>query len=368
MLYYLLKYVNETYQIGWLRLVDYISFRALAAAVTALLIALIFGERIIAYLKTRAIEPIKEEAPKEHRKKVGIPSMGGSIILLSVFGASLLWSKLASPFAWLILLAVAWMGMIGFIDDYLKVMKKVKGGLSERYKLFGQLTLGLAIGIYTVLDPKLSALLSDTTVPFFKNLTVDYGYWYIPVCVFIVVAVSNAVNLTDGLDGLAAGCSAITLIALAGFAYLTGNVKFAKYLNIVYIEGAGEVAIIALAIAAACIGFLWFNAHPAQVFMGDTGSLAIGGAIAVIALLIKKELQLPVIAGIFLIETLSVIIQRYWFKFSRWKYGEGRRVFKMAPLHHHFQMVGWQEEKIVIRFWILTLVFVAASLISLKLR
>jgi len=180
--------------------------------------------------------------------------------------------------------------------------------------------------------------------------------------------VSNAVNLTDGLDGLAAGCSAITLIALSGFAYLTGNAKFAKYLNIVYIEGAGEVAIIALAIAAACIGFLWFNAHPAQVFMGDTGSLAIGGAIAVIALLIKKELQLPVIAGIFLIETLSVIIQRYWFKFTRWRYGEGRRVLKMAPLHHHFQMLGWQEEKIVIRFWIITLVFVMASLISLKLR
>lgn len=368
MLYYLLKYIGETHQISWLRLVDYISFRSLAAAVTALLIATLFGERIIAYLKTKVIEPIKEEAPKEHQKKVGIPTMGGFIILLSIFGASLLWSKLASPFAWLILLAVAWMGAIGFIDDYLKVVKKVKGGLSERYKLFGQLTLGLAIGIYTVLDPKLSTLLSNTTVPFFKNLVVDYGYWYVPVCVFIVAAVSNAVNLTDGLDGLAAGCSAITLLTLAGFAYLTGNAKFAKYLNIVYIEGAGEVTILAMAIAAACIGFLWFNAHPAQVFMGDTGSLALGGAIAVIALLIKKELQLPVIAGIFLIETLSVIIQRYWFKFTRWRYGEGRRAFKMAPLHHHFQMLGWQEEKIVIRFWIIALIFAVASLISLKLR
>ncbi|MCS6987947.1 MAG: phospho-N-acetylmuramoyl-pentapeptide-transferase [Chloroherpetonaceae bacterium] len=368
MLYYLLKHVGETYQVSWLRLVDYISFRSLAAAVTALLIAMLFGERIIEYLKTKVIEPIKEEAPEEHRKKVGIPTMGGFIILLSVLGASLLWSKLASPFAWLILLAVAWMGAIGFIDDYLKVVKKVKGGLSERYKLFGQLALGLAIGIYTVLDPKLSALLSNTTVPFFKNLVVDYGYWYVPVCVFIVAAVSNAVNLTDGLDGLAAGCSAISLLTLAGFAYLTGNAKFAKYLNIVYIEGAGEVTILAMAMAAACVGFLWFNAHPAQVFMGDTGSLAIGGAMAVIALLIKKELQLPVIAGIFLIETLSVIVQRYWFKFTRWRYGEGRRVFKMAPLHHHFQMLGWREEKIVIRFWIIALIFAVASLISLKLR
>jgi phospho-N-acetylmuramoyl-pentapeptide-transferase len=254
------------------------------------------------------------------------------------------------------------------VDDYLKVIKKVKGGLAERYKLIGQITLGLAIGIYTVFDPKLSALLSNSTVPFFKNLIVDYGYWYIVVCVFIVTAVSNAVNLTDGLDGLSAGCSAIVLFGLAGFAYLTGNIKFAKYLNLVYIEGAGEVTIMAFAIAAACIGFLWFNAHPAQVFMGDTGSLAIGSAIAVIALLIKKELLLPVIAGIFLIETLSVIIQRYWFKFTRLRYGEGQRVFKMAPLHHHFQKLGWQEEKIVIRFWIITLILMLASLITLKLR
>jgi phospho-N-acetylmuramoyl-pentapeptide-transferase len=368
MLYYLLNMINEAYDVSWLRVVNYITFRALAAAVTALLVALIFGPKIIDFLRARVIEPIKEEAPKEHRKKVGIPSMGGTIILLSIFTSGLLWAKLTDPFAWLILLAVAWMGSIGFLDDYLKVIKKKKGGLAERYKLFGQLTLGLAIGIYTVVDPKLSALLSNTTVPFFKNLTVDYGYWYIPVCVFIVTAVSNAVNLTDGLDGLAAGCSSIVLLALAGFAYLTGNAKFSKYLNITYIEGAGEVAIVAFAIAAACIGFLWFNTHPAQVFMGDTGSLALGSAVAVIALLIKKELLLPVLAGIFFIETVSVILQRYWFKFTRLRYGEGRRIFKMAPLHHHFQMTGWQEEKIVIRFWILTLIFVMASLITLKLR
>lgn len=362
MLYYLLKYLGETYQITWLRLVDYISFRALAAAVTALLIALIFGERIIAYLKTKVIEPIKEEAPEEHRKKVGIPSMGGSIILLSIFGASLLWSKLASPFAWLILLAVAWMGIIGFIDDYLKVIKKVKGGLSERYKLFGQVTLGLAIGIYTVLDPKLSALLSNTTVPFFKNLIVDYGYWYIPVCVFIVAAVSNAVNLTDGLDGLAAGCSAITLIALAGFAYLTGNAKFAKYLNIVYIEGAGEVAIIALAIAAACIGFLWFNAHPAQVFMGDTGSLALGGALGATAVAVKHEIVLAIIGGLFVLEAVSVIVQVASFKLT------GKRVFRMAPIHHHYEKKGWAEPTIVIRFWIIAIILALIGLSTLKLR
>ncbi|MDX2128011.1 MAG: phospho-N-acetylmuramoyl-pentapeptide-transferase [Chloroherpetonaceae bacterium] len=368
MLYSLLYYLHTAYDITWLRVVNYITFRALAAAVTALLVAMFIGPRVIAYLKSKVIEPIKEEAPESHRLKVGIPTMGGTIILLSLFISALCWVKLTDPFAWLILLTVGWMGAVGFYDDYLKVIKKVKGGLSEKSKLIGQVALGLGIGIYTLLDPKLSVLLSNTTVPLLKNVTIDYGWWYVPVCVFIVTAVSNAVNLTDGLDGLAAGCSAIVLLALAGFAYLSGNIKFSKYLNIVYIEGAGEVTILALALAAACIGFLWFNAHPAQVFMGDTGSLAIGGAIAVIALLIKKELLLPSLAGIFLIETLSVILQRYWFKFTRLRYGEGRRIFKMAPLHHHFQKEGWHEEKIVIRFWIITLIFAVASLITLKLR
>ncbi|KER10972.1 MAG: phospho-N-acetylmuramoyl-pentapeptide-transferase [[Candidatus Thermochlorobacteriaceae] bacterium GBChlB] len=368
MLYYFLKYVNDMFHPPGLGVVNYITFRAGAAAVTALLICLVFGPKIIAYLKSKVIEPVKEEAPKEHQKKVGIPTMGGTMIILAVLISGLLWAKLNDPFVWLILLSVAWMGVVGFIDDYRKVILKIKGGLEGRYKIIGQVGLGVIVAVYTYFNPKFSVLLSQTEVPFFKNWVIDYDGFYIPICVFIITAVSNAVNLTDGLDGLAAGCSAIVVLTLAGFAYLTGNVKFANYLNITYIEGAGEVAIVALGIAAACIGFLWFNSHPAQVFMGDTGSLALGSAIAVIALLIKKELLLPILAGIFFIETLSVIVQRGWFKYTKKRYGEGRRVFKMAPIHHHFQLEGWAEEKVVIRFWIITILLALTSLITLKLR
>jgi phospho-N-acetylmuramoyl-pentapeptide-transferase len=368
MLYYLLKYLQETYEISGLRVINYITFRAGAAAVTALVITLIFGPRIIRFLKERVIEPIKEEAPEEHRKKVNVPTMGGIMIILAIEVSGLLWGKLADPFVWLVLVAVLWMGLIGFVDDYRKVVLKIKGGLAGRYKIVGQVALGVFIGVYTYYDPKLSILLSQTTVPFFKNLVVDYGIWYIPLTVFIITAVSNAVNLTDGLDGLAAGSTAIAALSLSGFAYLTGNAKFASYLNITYIQGAGEATILSLAIAAACIGFLWFNSNPAEVFMGDTGSLALGSALAVISLLIKKELLLPLIAGVFLVETLSVIIQRGYFKYTKRLYGEGRRVFLMAPLHHHFQKKGWPEQKIVIRFWIVAILLVLTSLITLKLR
>jgi phospho-N-acetylmuramoyl-pentapeptide-transferase len=368
MLYYLLKYLNDMYDIPGLGVINYITFRAGAAAVTAFLISMMLGPKLIAYLKTKVIEPIKLEAPDAHRKKVGIPTMGGTLMIVSIVVSGLLWTKVTDSFSWLILLSVVWMGAVGFYDDYLKVVKKVKGGLAERYKLAGQIMLGIFVAIYTYIVPKFNVLLSQTEIPFFKNWVIDYNGFYIPVCIFIITAVSNAVNLTDGLDGLAAGCAAIVVLTLAGFAYLTGNVKFATYLNITYIEGAGEVTVLALAIAAACIGFLWFNSHPAEVFMGDTGSLALGGAIAVIALLIKKELLLPVLAGIFFIETVSVIIQRAWFKYTKKKYGEGRRVFKMAPLHHHFQLLGWPEEKVVIRFWIVTILLALTSLITLKLR
>jgi len=368
MLYYLLSYINETYDPPGFGVVEYITFRAGAAALTSLIIILFFGPKIIAVLRDKVIEPIKEEAPEEHHKKRNIPTMGGLIIIFGIVGSGLLWGKVNDPFVWMVLLAVVWMGTIGFIDDYRKVVLKIKGGLAGKYKIVGQVTLGLIIGIYTYLDPNLSVLLSKTTVPFFKNLIVDYGIWYIPLAIFIVTAVSNAVNLTDGLDGLAAGSTAIVSFALAGFAYLTGNVVFAEYLNITYIAGAGEATIMSMTIVASCIGFLWFNSHPAEVFMGDTGSLSLGSALAVIALLTKKELLLPILAGVFFMETLSVIIQRGYFKYTKKKFGEGRRVFLMAPIHHHFQLKGWAEEKIVIRFWIIALLLVMSSLITLKLR
>lgn len=294
--------------------------------------------------------------------------MGGTLIIFSILVSGLLWSRFNDPYVWLILLAILWMGTIGFIDDYRKVVLKIKGGLAARYKLIGQVSLGLVVGLYTWYDPAFSVLQSQTTVPFFKNLTINYGIFYIPLVVFIITAVSNAVNLTDGLDGLASGVSGIVVFALGGFAYLTGNTVYADYLNINYISGAGEVAILSMAIAMSCVGFLWFNSHPAEIIMGDTGSLALGSAIAVIALLIKQELLLPVLAGTFLLETLSVSLQVAWFKFTRWRFGEGRRIFLMAPLHHHFQLKGWAEEKIVIRFWIITLLFFLTSLMTLKLR
>lgn len=367
MLYYLLQYINDVFDPPGFGVVEYITFRASAAAITSLLITIFVGPRLIAYLKRKYIEPIKEEAPPEHRKKKELPTMGGTLIIFSILVSGLLWSRFNDPYVWLILLAILWMGTIGFIDDYRKVVLKIMG-LAARYKLIGQVSLGLVVGLYTWYDPAFSVLQSQTTVPFFKNLTINYGIFYIPLVVFIITAVSNAVNLTDGLDGLASGVSGIVVFALGGFAYLTGNTVYADYLNINYISGAGEVAILSMAIAMSCVGFLWFNSHPAEIIMGDTGSLALGSAIAVIALLIKQELLLPVLAGTFLLETLSVSLQVAWFKFTRWRFGEGRRIFLMAPLHHHFQLKGWAEEKIVIRFWIITLLFFLTSLMTLKLR
>jgi len=369
MLYYLLQFIHDAFDPPGFGVVDYITFRASAAAITSLLITILAGPRLIRFLEDKYIEPVKEEAPEEHRrKKKQLPTMGGTLIIVAVTVSVLLWAKFDDPYVWLILLSIVWMGTIGFIDDYRKVVLKIKGGLSARYKLIGQVSLGLFIGFYTWFDPAFSVLLSETTIPFFKDLMIDYGIFYVPVVVFIITAVSNAVNLTDGLDGLAAGTSGIVVFGLAGFAYLSGNAVYAEYLNIAFIPGGGEVAIVSLAIVMACVGFLWFNSHPAEIFMGDTGSLAIGSAIAVIALLIKKELLLPVLAGTFLLETLSVSMQVAWFKLTKWRYGEGRRIFLMAPLHHHFQMKGWAEEKIVIRFWIITILFFLASLMTLKLR
>jgi phospho-N-acetylmuramoyl-pentapeptide-transferase len=368
MLYYLLKYINELFDLPGMRVVEYLTFRASAAAITALLITLLAGPGFIRFLKARFIEPVKEEAPPEHRKKNDVPTMGGLLIIFAIEVSALLWAKFDDPHVWLIMLAVFWMGTIGFIDDYRKVVLKIKGGLAGKYKLIGQITLGLVIGLYTWYDPAFSVLLSKTTVPFFKRVSIDYGVFYIPVVIFIITAVSNAVNLTDGLDGLAAGSSSIVVIGLGGFAYLTGNAVYAGYLSIPFISGAGEIAIVSMAIVMACVGFLWFNSNPAELFMGDTGSLALGSAIAVIALMIKQELLLPVLAGVFFLETLSVSLQVAWFKFTRMRFGEGRRIFLMAPLHHHFQLKGWPEQKIVIRFWIVTILLFLTSLMTLKLR
>ncbi len=369
MFYYLLHYINEVFDPPGFGVVEYLTFRASAAAITSLLITILAGPKLIAYLKSRYTEPLKEEAPEEHRKKnKALPTMGGTLIIFSVLISGILWAKIDQPYVWLILFSLIWMGAIGFIDDYRKVVLKIKGGLSAKYKLAGQVSLGLFIGVYTWFDPVFSVLLSETTIPFFKNLVIEYGWWYIPLVIFIITAVSNAVNLTDGLDGLAAGASGIVVFGLGGFAYLSGNAIYAEYLNIAFIPGGGEIAVVSMAIAMACVGFLWFNAHPAEIFMGDTGSLALGSGIAVIALLIKQELLLPVLAGTFVLEALSVSLQVGWFKYTKWRYGEGRRIFLMAPLHHHFQMKGWAEEKIVIRFWIVTLLFFLASLMTLKLR
>jgi phospho-N-acetylmuramoyl-pentapeptide-transferase len=368
MLYYLLKYINDLYHPPVLRVIEYLTFRASAAAITALLITLFVGPGFIKYLKSRFIEPVKEEAPPEHRLKKELPTMGGLLIIFSIEISVLFWAKFNDPHVWLIMLAILWMGIIGFIDDYRKVVLKIKKGLSARYKLIGQVSLGLLIGVYTWYDPAFSVLLSTTTVPFFKHLTIDYGIFYIPIVIFIITAVSNAVNLTDGLDGLAAGSSAIVVTGLGGFSYLAGNAIYASYLNIPFITGAGEIAVVCMAVVMACVGFLWFNSNPAEIIMGDTGSLALGSAIAVIALLIKQELLLPVIAGIFFLETLSVSLQVLYFKFSKMRFGQGRRIFLMAPLHHHFQLKGWAEQKIVIRFWIVTILFFLASLMTLKLR
>jgi phospho-N-acetylmuramoyl-pentapeptide-transferase len=368
MLYYLLRYIKEAFNPPGMRVIEYLTFRSSAAAITALLITLLAGPGFIRFLKSRFIEPVKEEAPPEHRKKRDVPTMGGLLIIFAVEVSTMLWAKLDDPHVWLIMLAVLWMGVIGFIDDYRKVVLKIKGGLAGKYKLIGQITLGVIVGVYTWLDPSFAVLLSKTTVPFFKKITLDYGVLYIPVVIFIITAVSNAVNLTDGLDGLAAGSSAIVVFALGAFAYLAGNAVYAGYLSIPYIPGAGEISIVSMAIVMACVGFLWFNSNPAEVFMGDTGSLAIGSAIAVIALMIKQELLLPVLAGVFFLETLSVSLQVAWFKYTKMRFGQGRRIFLMAPLHHHFQMKGWAEQKIVIRFWIVTILFFLASLMTLKLR
>ncbi len=369
MFYYLLDYINRVFDPPGFEVFRFLTFRSMLSAITALFLSFYLGPKIINLLKKKQIgETIREVGPESHFSKAGTPTMGGVIIILCILIPVLLWSDIKSSYILIVSGGTLWLAAVGFLDDYLKVVKKYPNGLIAKYKLMGQILLGLVIGIlfYTLPDLKETAEL--TTLPFFKNLNFDYSLLFIPVVIFIITATSNAVNLTDGLDGLAMGTSIIAFMALGIMSYVSGNVIYSDYLRIIYLPGSGELTVFIAALIGAGLGFLWFNFYPAQVFMGDTGSLALGGALGIIALLIKKELLIPVYGGIFFLETISVIVQRTYFKYTRKKYGEGRRVFKMAPLHHHYELKGWPEPRIVIRFYIITIILAIASLASFKIR
>jgi len=374
MLYYLLDMLETLYHPPGFGVVRFLTFRAAAAAITALVISFWLGPKIIHLLRAHQIgEAAKLEAPKTHLTKAGTPTMGGLIVLASVLLPTLLWANVANMYVVLILTVTAVLGAVGFLDDYLKVVKRKPKGLIGLYKIIGQVAVGLLVGsvIYFApqwIDADLWKLSSMTTVPFFKNLELDLGRLYIPMVVFVIAATSNAVNLTDGLDGLAIGTVGIVGLTLGVISYISGNAVLSEYLTIPFLRGNGELVVYCAALAGACLGFLWFNAYPAQVFMGDTGSLALGGALGALCVLIKKELLLPTLGGIFLAETVSVIIQRGYFKYTKRKFGQGRRVFRMAPLHHHFEMMGWPEPKIVTRFYIVAVLLMILSLATFKVR
>lgn len=378
MLYELFAWIHRTFDTPGFGVFQYITFRSAAAAITALLISFIAGPKIIAALKRKQIG---EQAKLElqgiglHVNKAGTPTMGGLIVLTSILIPSLLWADLSNMFIILVLLTTAWMGAVGFLDDYLKVVKKYKKGLFGRYKLIGQVTIGAIIAIFIYFFPELFSSSFHkyntlATIPFAKNMNFDYTYAfiYIPAVIFIITATSNAVNLTDGLDGLAIGTVGIASLAFAIIAYVSGNVNFADYLNIMYIKGSGELTVFTAAMVGASLGFLWFNSYPAQIFMGDTGSLALGGALGALAILLKKEFILPIIGGVFFAETLSVIIQVTYFRYTKKKYGEGRRIFKVAPVHHHFEKVGLHESKIVTRFYIMAVMLTIIAMATFKVR
>ena len=389
MLYYLIDYLEQLYQPPGFQAIRFINNRAALAAITALIISLYAGRHIIAWLRKRQIgEQVREGATAgavDHSHKAGTPTMGGVIILISVLGATLLWGAIGQVYVWLILLVTAWMGAFGFADDYIKVVKRDKSGLPARIKLIGQVSIGVILGSVLYFHPLFQEVRAQTYlpfIPFVDAVRFDYAFFqewlgtdldlgwlvYIPVAVFIVTAVSNAVNLTDGLDGLAAGVTAIVGLGLSALVYSAGRVDFAEFLNIIYLRGASELVVFAIAMAAACFGFLWHNGYPASVFMGDTGSLALGAGVGALALMIRIELLLPLLCSIYFIETLSVVIQTSYFKYTRRKTGTGKRVFRMAPIHHHFEAMGVHEAKIAVRFWIVTAITVIASLLMLRLH
>jgi phospho-N-acetylmuramoyl-pentapeptide-transferase len=385
MLYYLFAWLEAQYQPPGLQMFSFITVRASLAAATALVIALFLGNRTIQWLKDHQFnEHIREGEDAgvvSHAHKEGTPTMGGIIILASLLGATLLWGAILEVYVQLAMLVTVWMGVFGFIDDYIKVVKQNKRGLAKQTKIVGQVSLGLLVGGILYFHPNFADLRGLTEVPFLKGRVIDYYFFsgwvpdvdlgwlvYIPLVIFIITAVSNAVNLTDGLDGLAAGTSAFVSLGLVALCYVSGNSQFAEFLDILYLPGVGELTVFTAGLAASCFGFLWYNGYPAQVFMGDTGSLALGGAIGAIALMIRKELWLPLLCGAFFVETLSVILQTTYFKYTRKKYGEGRRLFLMAPLHHHYEAKDIHESKIVIRFWIVTAILVILAVLTLRIR
>lgn len=408
MLYYLFNYLNELGLPG-AGVFDYISFRTAMAVVASLVISMLFGNKIIRLLRNQQIgETIRDLGLEGQKEKEGTPTMGGLIILASIIIPTLLFARLDNIYIIIMLVSTVMLGSIGFIDDYIKVFKKNKAGLAGKFKVFGQIIVGIFVGSVLYFHPEIkvhksvdaSAIVENsidvsakhktiegkkwvetkdmtTTIPFVKGNEFNYSWvsgaawgWliFIPVVIFWVVFVSNGANMTDGLDGLAGGTSAIIGMSLAIFAYISGHLEFADYLNVMYIPYSSELVIFIGAFVGACIGFLWHNAYPAKVFMGDTGSLAIGGIIAVFAIIVRKELLIPVLCGVFLIENLSVVMQVSYFKYTRKRFGEGKRIFKMAPLHHHFQKTGMHESKIVARFWIVGIIFAVLAIVTLKLR
>tara|TARA_R110002072_G_scaffold300571_3_gene478340 strand:- start:14303 stop:15535 length:1233 start_codon:yes stop_codon:yes gene_type:complete len=410
MLYYLFEYLDQNYNLPGTGLFQFISFRSAMAIIFSLFIAIVFGKKIINYLRKKQIgETVRDLGLEGQNEKAGTPTMGGLIIILATLIPVFLFAKLDNIYVILLIFTTLWMGAIGFIDDYIKIFKKNKQGLPGKFKVFGQVVLGLIVGATMYFHPEITVKLDEnvqpkthqivqlsdqqianqetkalvTTIPFVKNNEFDYSAliswigqdyvkyaWllFIPIVIFIITAVSNGANLTDGIDGLAAGSSAIIVIALGIFTWVSGNVIFSDYLNIMYIPRTGEMTIFIMAFVGALIGFLWYNAFPAQVFMGDTGSLTIGGIIAVIAIAVRKELLIPILCGIFFIETLSVMMQVSWFKYTKKKYGEGRRIFRMSPIHHHYQIKGFHESKIVTRFLIVGIILAVLTIVTLKVR
>ena len=414
MLYYLFLFLDEL-DIPGAGVFQYISFRSAMAVITSLVISMLFGKSIIRYLHKKQIgETIRDLGLEGQMTKKGTPTMGGLIILLSIVIPTLLFGDIANIYVILLLVSTLWLGLIGFIDDYIKVFRKNKEGLTGRFKIFGQVGLGIMVALtlyfsdqvkireHVKISPEQAATTDErviqrtdgfyevhdikstlTTIPFLKNNEFNYSWlvWFmgknaekfawiafVLIVIFIITAVSNGANITDGLDGLATGSAAINGGILGIFAYVSGNTIFADYLNIMYIPSIGELVIFASAFIGATAGFLWFNSYPAQVFMGDTGSLAIGGVIAVFAVVVRKELLIPILCGIFLVENLSVVLQVSYYKYTRKKYGQGRRIFKMAPLHHHYQILGYPEPKIVTRFWIIGILLGVITIITLKIR
>ncbi len=418
MLYYLFEYLDKTYDLPGAGVFRFLSFRAAMAIITSLIISLFLGKRIIAWLlKLQVGETIRDLGLEGQKEKQGTPTMGGLLIIAAILIPTLLFTRLDNVYIVIMIISTLWLGFIGFLDDYIKVFKKDKEGLRAKSKLVGQVGLGLIIGSILYFNPHVvvrekienaeivvqsrSTIIDDlkdsegilfsglnekstkTTIPFLKNNEFDYAslidwagsrqLWLLPllfvlIVTFIITAVSNGANITDGIDGLATGTSAIIGTTLAIFAYVSGNAVFADYLNIMYIPNTGELVVFMSAFVGACVGFLWYNSYPAQVFMGDTGSLALGGIIAVFAIAIRKELLIPIICGVFLVENLSVMVQVSYFKYTKKKYGEGRRILKMSPLHHHYQKLGYHESKIVTRFWIVGIMLAVLSVVTLKLR